>query len=244
MSKTIKITIPEDFTIDHYLKLGQLEHLREVEKVVRVISSVSGFDEDEIRTWDIKSINRIYTDIKHIFDNVQPIFLPIFEWKGIKYGLQPLSKMSGGEYIDLEKRLESGNLLEVMSIIYRPIVEDKFDSTWWKIKKQLKYVAGKSDDLFKYYKVEKYDTEKRDWRLDIFKDLPVSLAIGAYNFFLLVGIQLLNNTLQSSEVVRQKEKIVMKQAMESLFNNIGDGFTLSTDLQKMEAFLDSPENKM
>lgn len=242
--KTIKITIPEDFTIDHYLKLGQLEHLREVEKVVRVISSVSGFEEDEIRSWDIKSINRIYNDIKVIFDNVQPIFLPIFEWKGIRYGLQPLSKMSGAEYIDLEARLEKGNLLEVMAIIYRPIVEDKFDSTWWKIKKQLKYVAGKTDDLFKYYTVEKYDIEKRNWRIDIFKDLPVSLALGAYSFFLLVGIQSLNNTLQSSEQIKETEKIVMKEAMENLFKNIGAGFILSTDLQKKVEYSDSQENKV
>lgn len=234
MKKTIQITIPDDFTIDHYLKLGQLEHLREVEKIVRVISSVSGYTEDEIKKWDIKSINRIYGDIKHIFDTIEPVFLPVFEWKGIKYGLQPISKMQGGEYIDLEKRLEKGNLLEVMSIIYRPIVEHKFDSNWWKIKKQIKYAVGKSDDLFKYYKVEDYDTEKREWRLDIFKDLPVSLALGAYNFFLLVGVQLLNNTLQSSEEVKEQEKIVMKAAMENLFKNIGDGFSLSTNLQKME----------
>jgi hypothetical protein len=242
--KTIKIEIPTDFTIDHYLKLGQLEHLREVEKVVRVISSVSGIEEDEIKSWDIKSINKIYTDIQSIFDNVQPVFLPIFEWKGIRYGLQPISKMSGAEYIDLETRLEKGNLLEVMAIIYRPIVEDKFDNTWWKIKKQLKYVAGKTDDLFKYYKVEKYDNEKRDWRVDIFKDLPVSLAIGAYNFFLLVGIQSLNNSLQSSQQVKEAEKMVMKTAMENLFNNIGGGLALSTDLQKMEEYLDSQEKKV
>lgn len=236
MKKTIKITIPEDFTIDHYLKLGQFDNLREIEKVIRVISSVSGYDEEDIRSWDINSINKIYGDIQSIFNNVDPVFLPVFSFKGINYGLQPLSRMSGGEYVDLEKRLEKGNILEVMSIIYRPITEHKFDSTWWKIKRDIKYVAGRADDLFKYYKVEEYDTEKRDWRLEIFKELPVSLALGAYNFFLLVGLQLSNSTLQSLEGITEREREMLQNQMENLFKNISDGFILSTNSQKMEEY--------
>lgn len=234
--KKIQITIPSDFTIDHYLKLGQFDNLREIEKVIRVISTISGYEEDEIRKWDIGSINKIHNDIQLNITNIDPIFLPVFVFKGIKYGLQPLHKMSGGEYIDLEKRMETGNILEVMSIIYRPIVEDKFDDTWWKIKKNLKYVVGKSDDLFKYYKVEEYDTEKREWRKDIFKELPVSLAIGAYNFFLLVGLQLSNSTIQSLEGLTEKEKKMMQETMENLFNNISVGFSLSTNSQKTEEY--------
>jgi hypothetical protein len=232
--KNIKITIPTDFTIDHYLKLGQLEHLKEVEKIIRIISSISGYEEEEIRTWDIKSIKKIYTDIQIVFENVTPVFLPVFTFKGIQYGFQPLSKMTGGEYTDLEKRLESGDLLGVMSIIYRPVVEHKFDSTWMRVKNDIKYVAGKADNLFKYYKVEEYDTEKRNWRMDIFKDLPVSLALGAYNFFLLIALQLSSNTLQSLEHLTKEEKKIIQNQMDQLFNNISDGFTLSTTLQKTE----------
>lgn len=234
MSKTIKITIPEDFTIDHYAKLGQLEHLREIEKIIRVISSISGYEEEEIRKWDIKSINSIYGDIKGIFDNIEPIFLPVFTFKGIQYGFQPLSKMNADEYIDLEKRLEKGDILEVMSILYRPIVEHKFDDSWTKFKRDIKYVAGRADDLFKYYKVEEYDVEKREWRKEIFKELPVSIALGAYNFFLLVGLQLSNYTLQSLEGVSEKEKKMLEKQMKNLFKNISGGFILSTDLQKTE----------
>lgn len=232
MSKTIKIEIPTDFTIEHYTKLGQMEHLREVEKIIRIISSVSNYDEKEISSWDIKSIKTIYEDIKDVFENLDPVFLPIFTYKGIEYGIQPISKMTGGEYIDLEKSLEKENILDVMSIIYRPITESKFDSTWWKIKGGIKYVAGRADDLFRYYKVEEYDTEKRDWRKDIFKDIPVSIALGAYNFFLLVAIQLSNSILLSSEQVGEKEKKMLENQMVNLFKNISDGFTLSTDLQK------------
>lgn len=238
MKKTIKITIPEDLTIDHYLKLGQFDNLREIEKVVRIISSISGYTEDEIKTWDIKSIGKIHNDIQITLNNIEPVFLPIFQFKGITYGMQPLNKMTAAEFIDLEARLEKGNILEVMSIIYRPIIEHKFDSTWWKIKRNLKYIAGKSDDLFKYYKVEEYDTEKREWRMDIFKELPIALALGAYNFFLLIAIQLSNYTLQSLEELPLKEKEILNQQMENLFKNISAGFTLSTDLQKTEASSD------
>jgi hypothetical protein len=242
--KKVKITIPTDFTIDHYTKLGQLEHLREVEKVIRIISTISDYNEEEVKRWDLKSINKIYNDIKTIFDTVEPIFLPVFTWKGIQYGIQPLSKMNADEYIDLEKRLETADILEFMAIIYRPIVSHKFDSKWEQIKSGIKYIAGKSDDIFRYYTVEEYDNEKRNWRVDIFRDLPVSIALGAYNFFLLLALQLSNNTIQSLEGITKEEKKKMQIQMDQLYKNISGGFILSTDLVKMEDYSGSQEQKI
>lgn len=233
MDKKIKIEIPTSFTIDHYEQLGKLEHLSEIEKILKVISIVSDYDVEDIKGWDLKSINKIYNDIKHIFDDLEPIFLPVFEFKGVKYGIQPISKMTGGEYVDLEKRLEKGEMLEVISIIYRPIVEDKFDSTMWKIKSSINYVAGRADDLFNAYKVEDYDTEKREWRKEIFRELPISLVLGAYNFFLLVGIQHSNAILQSSDIDKTTKKMLDKE-MKKVLANISAGSTLSTTSQKME----------
>jgi len=234
--KNIKIDIPIEFTIEHYQKLGQFEHLSEVEKIIRIVSAISSYDEDFIRSWDISSLQKVYLDIHNKITKTEPIFLPIFEFEGIRYGLQPITKMNAGEYIDLEKQLQDGNVLDVISIIYRPIVKDRFNSFEWKIKNNIKFIQGKSETLFKYYSVEDYDTEKREWRKEIFKNLPMSIALGAYNFFLLIGIQLSNNFLQSSQVLNTKQKKMWKEGMDQVFKNILDGSTHSTTLQKMGEF--------
>ena len=235
--KEIKINIPIDFTIEHYQKLGQFEHLSEIEKIIRIISAISNYEEDFIRTWDISSLQKIYLDVHNKIVNTEAVFLPIFEFEGIKYGLQPISKMTAGEYIDLEAQLQGGNVLDVISIIYRPIVEDKFDSFEWKIRNDIKFIQGKAETLFKYYKVEDYDNEKREWRKEIFRDLPMSIALGAYNFFLLIGIQLSNDFLQSSQQLNKKEKKMWKEGMDKVFQSlsISDGSTRSTISRKMGA---------
>ena len=235
--KEIKINIPTEFTIEHYQKLGQFEHLSEIEKIIRIVSSISSYDEDFIRTWDISSLQEIYLDVHNKIVNTEAVFLPIFEFEGIRYGLQPISKMSAGEYIDLEAQLQGGNVLDVISIIYRPIVEDKFDSFEWKIRNDIKFIQGKAETLFKYYTVEDYDNEKREWRKEIFKDLPMSIALGAYNFFLLIGIQLSNDFLQSSQMLNKKEKKMWKEGMDKVFQslNISDGSKHSTISRKMGA---------
>ena len=230
--KNIKIDIPVEFTIEHYQKLGQFEHLSEVEKIIRIVSAISNYDEDFIRTWDISSLQKVYLDIHNKITTTEAIFLPIFEFEGIKYGLQPISKMNAGEYIDLEKQLQEGNVLDAISIMYRPIVKDRFNSLEWKIRNNIKFIQGKSEALFKYYTVEDYDNEKREWRKDIFRNLPMSIALGAYNFFLLIGIQSSNSFLQSSQVLSQMEKKEMKEGMDQVFKSILDGSSHSTTSQK------------
>ena len=41
--KNIKIDIPIEFTIEHYQKLGQFEHLSEVEKIIRIVAAISNY---------------------------------------------------------------------------------------------------------------------------------------------------------------------------------------------------------
>lgn len=233
MSKTIKVNIPKEFTIEHYDRLGKFEHLTEAQKIIRIVSAVSGQDEEDVRTWDLADVQKIYNDIHHNITNVEPIFLPIFEFKGIKYGLQPLSKMTAGEYIDLDSLARKGSILDVISILYRPIVEDRLGGLEWKIKSNLKYIIGKAESLFKYYKLEEYDTEKRDWRKDIFKDLPMAVALGAYNFFLLVGLQLSRSMMESSNHIPMKEKKQWMQTMDQLLASSMGGSTHSTISRKM-----------
>jgi hypothetical protein len=139
--------------------------------------------------------------------------------------------MSAGEYIDLESKMKGGiqSLEEVMAMLYRPITKSRFNSLEWKVKSNLKYIVGKSEDLFRYYDVEEYDVEKVSWRIDSFKDLPLSVALGAYNFFLLVGLRLSSDTLTSSQTMglSPEERKRLKEEMDQLLQSITDGSLFS-----------------
>jgi len=135
--KEIKVNIPTEFTIEHYQKLGQFEHLSEIEKIIRIVSAISSYDEEFIRSWDLSSLQKIYVDLHKKIIDTQAIFLPIFEFEGIKYGLQPISKMSAGEYIDLDTFIgDWENIEKAMAVLYRPVVnkiKDKYTIEEYKV---------------------------------------------------------------------------------------------------------------
>ena len=188
-------------------------------------------------SWSLTDITKIYSDLNKRIEDIKPIFLPLFEYEGTTWGFQPIHKMSGGEYIDLERKLEGGvsSLAEVLSILYRPVVKNKLDGLEWKIKNNLKYVVGKSENLFKYYDIEEYDTSASDRRVMMFSELPIQVGLGAYSFFLSIGEIYLENSktslIQLAKKMNKKEKMAVQQLL-----GIMAGSTPSTTLPKMEEF--------
>jgi len=237
MGKEIKIQVKSDLTLGQYQNFGNLEHLTESQKIIRIVSAITDYDEQEIKNWPLDSIVKIYKDLNDRVSNINPIFLPIFEWNGTLYGFQPFSKMSGGEFVDLESRLDKGTpaLHEIIAILYRPIVKESFDGFKWKLMNNIKYVIGESENLFKYYTIEEYDTEKRDIRSQMFKDLPLSIALGAYNFFLSVG-EIYSKDLQTYFRKNLKKMTEMEKKQVNQLLNIMDGFTPYITSQKTEGF--------
>lgn len=245
MSKElINITIPEVITVGQYQQFGTLDHLTNTERIIRIVSAISGYTEEQVGSWNVANLFQIYKDLQLRIEELEPVFLPIFEWEGQTWGFQPIHKMTGGEYIDLETRLEKGvsSLHEVLAILYRPIKEHKFDGFEWKIKSNLKYIVGKAENLFKYYKLEEYDVEKRNWREEQFKDLPIGLALGAYNFFLFVGVRYLNSLETSFPKIYNSMTKEEKKKLNQLLSTT-DGSSSSLTLQKMEEFYNSQVRK-
>ena len=235
MSKEITIEIPEVITVEQYQKFGTLDHLSNTQRIIRIVSAVTGMSEEEVGRWNVANLFEIYKDLQLRVNELEPAFLPIFEWEGETWGFQPIHKMSAGEYIDLETRLKEGviKLHEVLAILYRPIKKHRLNSFEWKLKHNYKYVIGKAENLFKYYSLEDYDTEKRTWREDRFKKLPISLALGAYNFFLFVGEKLSKDLRISFQQMYQKmTKEQRKELEQSLNTTLGS--THFTILPKME----------
>lgn len=239
MSKEIQISVPSTLSVGDYVKFGSLEHLSDTEKVIRIVSVLADITEDEVRTFSLSDVSKIYKDFNERLEEIQPIFIPIFEWGNQLWGFQPLHKMKVSEYVDLEKRLTNGieSMSEILSILYRPVTKSSLDGVEWKIKHNLKYVLGKSENLFKYYDIEDYDIEKREFRKKQMDTLPISVALGAYNFFLSTGQMLLKDLATSF----RKEMMEMTKEEKEEFNRLANSMGGSThfmDLLKKVESLD------
>lgn len=211
--KQVTVEIPDYFSVKHYKSMGQFEHLEEVDKIISVVVATTEHSEEEVMSWSLPNLVSIYKGISSILNDITPAFYPVFEFKGIQYGFQPLSKMSVGEWIDLERRMSDpvANMEGILAILYRPITEHKFDGMEWKAKSYIKTLIGQSESLFKYYTIEEYDTEKREWREKIFEELPIEYALGSYLFFLAFTLMLQRDILSYSEVEAELKKELMKE---------------------------------
>jgi len=211
--KKISVEVPDYFSVKHYKSMGQYEHQEELDKIVSVVVATTEHSEEEVMEWALPDLVSIYKGISGILNDITPTFYPVFEFKGVNYGFQPLSKMSVGEWIDLSSRMEDPikNMEAILSILYRPITESKFDGLEWKTKSYIKTLVGKAESLFKYYKIEEYDSEKREWREEIFQDLPIEYALGCYSFFLTFTLMLEKDILSYSEIAEELKMEMMRE---------------------------------
>jgi len=221
----ITLNIPEYLSIKQWKQFNSLEHLSESEKMIHMISVLSDKTIDEIREWTPASIKDVYAKILNVFQDLQPQFYPVFELDGVLYGFNPISKLTLGEYTDLERlaKKPQENLEEMMAILYRPITKHKFDGIKWAFKNTFKVKMGEAENLFKYYELEKYNSNKRGEQADKLSVLPAVMGLGALTFFLvLANTSLIGSNLSSMPPNQQKMTMnEMNQQMASV--NIGDG---------------------
>jgi len=221
----IKLNIPDYLSIKHWKKFNSLEHLSDTEKMIHMISVLSDKTEEEVMGWKPNELKQVYSTLLETFTDLQPQFYPVFELDGQLYGFTPISKLTLGEYVDLERLAKKSheNLEEIVAILYRPIVKHKFGGIKWAFKNQYKIALGQAENLFKYYEVEKYDSSKRGEMAEKLSIIPASMALGSLSFFLvLASTHSLGSSLSSLPPKQQMELMEkMNKQMGSL--NIGDG---------------------
>lgn len=225
MSKKVNITIPDFLSVENYKKLLNIEHLSDLNKLVYTVSVLAGIDEEEIRTWSPSDIAKIANDLT---DTMSPenMFYPVFEHEGVMYGYSNIDRMSLGEFTDLERLCgkPNENLEEIMAILYRPITKNKIKNLGWRQLHNVMIFTEKIDNPFKWYNIKKYNNEDRMERAELFKGLPVALALGAMGFFLALVNQYLADTgISSKNKTMMEMKEFLTKENERLFLNIGDG---------------------
>jgi len=235
----ISVKLPDYLTIEHYKGLKDIKDYSSIDGFVNLLSLITEYTPDEIKTWDASDATNLFKIITDKFEEAKPQFFAVIDFENEVYGFNPPSKMSLGEWIDLEELFKdpTNNMVEICSILYRPITKKHYKNPIWRGKYNWKtLVLKQSTNPFSIYDVEKYDNEKVKDRHDKFKNFPIQVAQGALGFFLAFGMNYYKNTLTSltpEEVAVMEE--TTKAAMTSVFQNTTDISSLYTTLHKLQS---------
>jgi hypothetical protein len=192
--KEVKLTIPDnwsDITIETYQKYVKIQEGKgsEKNKVVKSLALLCNTTPFVVKKMDYKDLLEIMSIIKTMIDTEpkDEEFRKTFMFKKEEYGFVPnLSKLSTGEYIDLETYCKEPieNLHIIMSILYRKITFKRNER----------------------YAIENYDPE--EFKEELFKDCPMDIALSSLGFFLTLGSVLAKTSqrfLQVQEMKPQKQ---------------------------------------
>ena len=230
----IKINVPDYLSLKHWKQFVASEHLEPTEKMITLLSIMSDMTVEEVQQYKPSELKQIYDAVLKSLTDLQPQFYPIFELDGVLYGYTPVSKLTLGEYVDLERlaKQPQENIEEIMAILYRPIVKDRFSGLKWAYKNKYKVALGDAENLFRYYEVEKYDSSERVKKAEILNVIPAAMALGALSFFLVLANSSLIGSNLSSLPPKQQMETVKKMSKEMASMNIGDGLQLFLTSQK------------
>jgi hypothetical protein len=221
----LKIKVPDYLSIKHYKQISKMDHLSNLDKMIRTIGILTDLDRETVRQMDTFDLQTVFSTVSEQLINLKSEFYPIIEIEGQLFGYVPISKLTLGEYIDLENLNKDAinNLEQIMALLYRPIVKHKFYGVKWAVKSGYKLALDEAENLFKYYTVEKYTPELRKDNAKVMENFPASFAIGAMTFFLHNGNLLLLGSEISSDNKKQKMVQIKEMSQKMTSPDTGDG---------------------
>ena len=184
-NKSFRFNIPkswDELNLGSYIKVMKVlkskEKIHEIEKIIRILNSITDIPKRDLYGLDAKSIGKLGVHLTAFLESVPTQELKHFiEIEGVEYGFHPkLVDMSLGEFVDLETYVENleDNLHLILSILYRPVTAKKKDK----------------------YRIEEYKPNRE--RAELFKKhLTVGDFNGASVFFYDLGTTLINNSKKS-----------------------------------------------
>ena len=228
--KTIQIEIPEYLTVEQFDRINSIEDKEKLDQIAITLEALTGYNEEEIKTWSVSSLKDVYGKFKDLGDN-QNEFHAIVEWNDVLYGYSDIKNMTLGCYIDIENLCKDlkGNLHKIAAILYRPITKHRFDSLSFQIKQRIKMLNNKVENVFDWYEIEAYDSKTRKQREEEFKAFPALILAGALSFFLSTGSIYLNSTPSSEVISKRLRREMNSLTMEQLLRNTTAGGGLFTN---------------
>ena len=206
----VQINVPDslkDITLEQYQKFEKLntEENKDssflLQKMIEIFCNLNLKDVANIK---YKSVQEITKHLNKVFD-VKTDLTPTFKLGGIEFGFIPvLDDMTLGEYIDLDTYLgDWENMHKAMNVLYRPITLNNKNR----------------------YNIEDY---KESDNTELFKDMPLDIAMGSLVFFWNLNNELLQITLKYLNQETRKMTLEQRQVLEKN----GDGYPLSMDSLK------------
>tara|TARA_R110001592_G_scaffold51927_4_gene159396 strand:+ start:1692 stop:2351 length:660 start_codon:yes stop_codon:yes gene_type:complete len=192
----VQINVPDslkDITLEQYQKFEKLntEENKDssflLQKMIEIFCNLNLRDVANIK---YKSVQEITKHLNKVFD-VKTDLTPTFKLGGIEFGFIPvLDDMTLGEYIDLDTYLgDWENMHKAMNVLYRPIT-----------------VNNKNR-----YNIEDY---KESDNTELFKDMPLNIAMGSLVFFWNLNSELLQITLKYLNQEAKKMNMDQRLALE------------------------------
>jgi len=172
----LKLVVPtslDEITLEQYQRFARIEGDEEFrqKKMLEIFCQVPFSDLPKVRLVDATNVLTVLSKTL----NQKPDLTKFFELKGTKYGFIPaLNDISLGEFVDLDNYMKDWSTMHrAMAVLYRPVTKEKGER----------------------YDIEDYAPDES--REELFKQMPVSVALGAMVFFYRLGNVLAQHTLSS-----------------------------------------------
>jgi len=175
------ITLPtswKEVNLETYMELISLntEGLTSIDLFINQLAILSNEDPEELNKLPLTEVTNILNTIHWLNLLPQEIKENIVTIKGKEYGLiQSLSKITLGEWIDLESLIDEGinsNIHKILAILYRPIITKE---------NKEKYI------------IEPYDSNTLEDRAELFKkEMMLGDVYGAFVFFSHIELEYMN----------------------------------------------------
>jgi len=190
----LKLNIPthlNEITLRQYKKFIEIGQNNQDPNFIqgKMIEIFCGVSHKFATLMKYKDVEEITGDINKLLLS-QPKLVTTFKLNGIIYGFIPnLDEMTLGEYVDVDSFTGDYNNIEVaMNVLYRPIIK----------KLKNKYI------------IEDYNPKNKD----ILLDMPMDAVVSSLFFFLNLGIELSEITLNSlsnpQKTLLEEHKILQK----------------------------------
>jgi len=226
------MTTKEYFSIRDYLEWFSIpEDATPSERMVEFMTYYLGKTEDEVRQMNPNDLFKQYENVSKVFEQTAgATFFPFIEIDGKLYGYIDLSKMTLGEYVDIEKYSKNTfqSMAELMAILYRPVKSHKFNSLKFETINTFNVFRNKLTNFYDYYELEEYNFSNSAANIKKMERLPVAFAQGALSFFLLQTSSVATNIKLSSGLKTMKSNKSWTDNLKSLvtennIQSIGDG---------------------
>ena len=213
-----------EIKLDKYIQIANINKDDEPsERLLEIISILSGLSVDEIKSINISSVNFMKNSLAFLFNEKQHKLVDQIKIDNKWYGLnQDIKNINFGEYIDLENFSDlsknQNQLHYLMAILYRPIKHKHKKSKYTNFIE--KYIYKRDEE----YEIEEYDSESVEERAEIFKTyMSIDVVLGAMFFFIILRL-VYTKILETSLTKRQVKLMIMEKMVEMnvTYQPIGD----------------------